>query len=151
MTSFFRSIFSGIGFLWTHWSLIWSFRTFPSLPKDWTDSEQVRLFFIALMRSCAAVQLTQLTPTKWDDNLRRFLASLAENVELWNIAWDMFNRVDIQGSEQERRPTLRERIRERMRGIAGAPYVIEVQVEGVCELVSAIGVLDGIFVKAQLS
>jgi len=121
------------------------------LPKDWTDSEQVRLFFIALMRSCAAVQLTQLTPTKWDDNLRRFLASLAENVELWNIAWDMFNRVDIQGSEQERRPTLRERIRERMRGIAGAPYVIEVQVEGVCELVSAIGVLDGIFVKAQLS
>jgi len=108
------------------------------------------VFFVALMRSPALVELTRLIPTRWDDHLRLFLATLAENTTLWNIAWEMAHRRDIQGNEPARRRTLRERIWARIRGTAGQEFVTELQVEGTCELVSGIGVLEGIFSQERV-
>ena len=130
--SFVPTLLSVLFFVRRHWHLVESLRTFPTLPDDWTDSEKVRIFVAALMRSNAADEMTKLTTTKWDDNLRLVLANLAENPVFWGIAWDVANRADNEdGSE---RLTLRERIKNRLFRTVGEEYTTQTQVDGMVEL-----------------
>jgi len=88
----------------------------PKLPTSWKDSEQVQVFFVALIRSTTANELTKLTKIPLDDKTRLALATLAENSVFWGIAWSMLNSgID----ETKQRETIRERIRNRISDIRG--------------------------------
>ena len=123
-------------FLWRHWRLVVSFFSFPKLPDNWEDSEQVRLFMVALLRSETAHELTQLTVTRVDDDLRLILATLASNATIWKIAWEFANNIDKDGGEKK--GTIRDWIRTRIAGLFGQTSAMNKHVERVEDLVTAI-------------
>jgi hypothetical protein len=114
-------IMTGMGLLWIwrNWSLVTSIWTFPRLPGDWSNSEQVRLFFLALMRSRAISELIKLAPNiRWTHSMVKKLELLADNVVVWNFVWDFMVSPPpepvIPDGPAPRRVSLRDRIRDRM-------------------------------------
>jgi len=81
----------------------------PKLPTNWNDSEQVQVFFVALIRSTMANEFTKLARIPLDANTRLALATLAENSVLWSIAWKMLNSKE-ENDVIIRRETIRERV-----------------------------------------
>jgi hypothetical protein len=103
----------GIHWIYSHWGLIWSFITFPKLPKDWNNSEGVRVFTIALMQSRAALELSKIVPVKWSDSMRAKIVTLASNTTVWNFAWEFITSSEPHGDTTPKRLTIRERIKGR--------------------------------------
>jgi hypothetical protein len=136
-----------LAFVWTHWRLIVSLRSFPKLPDNWKDAEQVRIFFVALMRSDVAHELTKLLPIRWGDNSRLILAVLADSPTLWNIAWDFANGIDH--SDSTRRETIRGRIRDRLSQMFRQTSAMPAHAEDVEELVAAIQATKLVFRKSS--
>ena len=83
--SVFSSLLSFIKVAWKYRMLLLSFTSFPKLPNSWKSSEEVRVFFIAFMRSDTAHEFVKMTPIKWDDVMRPILATLAEIPMIWDI------------------------------------------------------------------
>ena len=132
-----------LAFVWKHWQLIISLRSFPKLPNNWTDSEQVRVFFVALMRSDTIRELAKFLPMRWSDNSRLILAVLADNPTLWGLAWDFANGIDHRNSGS--RETMRDRIRNRLSQMFGRTSTMPEHAENVEELVAAIETVKLIF------
>jgi hypothetical protein len=147
------SILSVIWMVWKNWNFICSFKTFPALPNNWKDSNQVRTFFIALMRSDCVGELIKLVPgIKWTDITRTLLAELASNDILWNLVWGIATNTAIH--EQDRKLSIRERIRKWRsdRGIApkdiGFANKSSLEIDaGLTELASAIIALQLAFMQ----
>jgi len=136
-----------LSLMWKHWRLIISLSSFPKLPDNWKDSEQVRVFFVALMRSDVAHEITKLIPLRWGDNARFLLVNLADNPELWGLAWAFANGVDY--SDSGNRSTIRDRIRDRLSQMFGRTSTMPELAGDVEELVAAIQVTQLIFKKSS--
>ena len=134
---------SVLWFVYKHWRLIVSLRSFPKLPDNWKDSEQVRIFFVALMQSDTIRELAKILPVRWNDNYRLILATLADNPTLWNIAWDFAGGGDH--GDSGKRETMRDRIRNRLSQMFGRTSTIPEHAENVEELVAAIETVKLIF------
>jgi len=86
----------------------------PKLPTTWKDSEQVRLFAVALLRSDIAVELTKLAGIHLSESTIRKFTLLAEHSAMWTIVWSIFNSKEDDGGESQRRGMIREFIRNRL-------------------------------------
>ena len=144
MSTFWAALMWG----WRYRSLVLAALRMPKLPTDWRDSEQVRLFFIAFARSDVAKELTQITVTRWDDNVRERMASLAEQKSMWDLAWEIVYSAE---NTVVRKQTLRERIRARFvsRFAYGESAVPTSQLEGLEALTDEIQTLNVVFGKKQ--
>jgi len=140
MMNYIRNLLAGLSLVFRHWRLILAFRTMPEFPTNWRNKEEVRKFFIAFVKSELALELTRLTPTKWDDHTLRVLVALAERQSIWDVAWNMLRFEE----SPPQRQTLRERIRDRWnaRGLGSSTPT---SIDDTEILVTAVRTVEGLF------
>jgi hypothetical protein len=145
-------VVSGISFVFRHWSLLVSFLTFPKVPNNWKDKEEVRIFVIALASSDAAHELTKLVSTKWNENLRASIVLFAGQQVLWNMAWDIIYHADSSiGIDTIVEPkSIRERIRNRFKfALPSSASEAAKTVEDVKDLATALQTVRLVFDKRE--
>ena len=142
-----------IGNLWAgvmwglkHWQLILAAIRMPKLPTDWQNSEQVRLFVIAFLRSDMAGELTRLMSTRWSAAVRVRVAAFAESPQLWAMAWEVICSPENAVAEKQR---LRDRIRARFASRSAQERVLAEQADGVEELAEVVQALNLMFGKGR--
>ena len=100
-----------------HRKLILSIRTFPAIPKNWRDSEEVRIFTSLMAKSPATIELVAIIPMRWTANTLSRIGALAENKILWGVVWTFIADKEIDRDETSLVPkklTFRERVRQRL-------------------------------------
>ena len=134
--------------IWRNWSLIMAIITFPRPPKNWSDSEAVRLFTISLLRSKASTELVKLVPfIKWGDAAREKVARLAENRTLWSLVWEFIHTPEV--VTPPKRLTLRERISERLDRRRSSPELQTVTLTEVEDLITVLKALQLVYDKTS--